>query len=199
MRKTWLYIRIYTLHLIRGYSLLPNGLHLAPTRWSAVCGVWSFSVVSDEWCGGCLLGLNNGCGPRIPCCTKMKIYRMFVLNDMAGVSCSKMLHQRTPHADSCLEITGSDRILSYAPISFIWPFGFKGSTVKLCWVLPSCGMIFRSVVKSASGECHGSQDIRTRNGVSSLRGDRHCLGDSWLGAATSKMGAATHEKFKVMV
>jgi hypothetical protein len=27
--------------------------------------------------------------------------------------------------------------------------------VKLCWLLPSCDVISRSMVKSASGECHG--------------------------------------------
>jgi hypothetical protein len=42
--------------------------------------------------------------------------------------------------------------------------------MKLCWILPSCDMISRSMVKSASEECHGNRDLRTSNGGLSLCG-----------------------------
>jgi hypothetical protein len=54
---------------------------------------------------------------------------------------------------------------------FIYPFGFRGSATKLCWLLPSCDMISRSMVKSASEECHGCQVLGTSNGDSSLFGN----------------------------
>jgi hypothetical protein len=56
---------------------------------------------------------------------------------------------------------------------------------------------FRFMVKSASGECQES-DLRLTNGVLSLCGDGNWLGDSWLGAVTSKVGTTTQEKFKVL-
>jgi hypothetical protein len=40
--------------------------------------------------------------------------------------------------------------------------------VKLCWLLPSCGTSSRSMVKSASGECHGSRDLWNSHGSLSL-------------------------------
>jgi hypothetical protein len=43
--------------------------------------------------------------------------------------------------------------------------------VKLCWPLPSWGMLSSSMVKSAGGECHGSQDLRTSTDDSTLYGD----------------------------
>jgi hypothetical protein len=46
---------------------------------------------------------------------------------------------------------------------FLWPFGFRGSVVKLCWLLPSWGRLSRSIVKSAGGKCHESWDPRTSN------------------------------------
>jgi hypothetical protein len=51
------------------------------------------------------------------------------------------------------------------------PFGFKGSVTKLCWLLPSGGTIPHSMVKSDSGEYHGSQDLRTSNCGLSLCND----------------------------
>jgi hypothetical protein len=47
---------------------------------------------ADGWCGGYLLGLNKGGGPRVPSRAKMRIYRMPVSMDPAGVSCSDELH-----------------------------------------------------------------------------------------------------------
>jgi hypothetical protein len=46
---------------------------------------------------------------------------------------------------------------------FLWPFDFRGSVTKLCWLLPSGETIPRSMVKSDSREYHGSQDLRTSN------------------------------------
>jgi hypothetical protein len=60
----------------------------------------------------------------------------------------------------------------------ISPFDFRGNSAKLSWLIPLCGTISRSLVKSASVEYHGSRDLRTCNGVSSLCGDRNWLDDS---------------------
>jgi hypothetical protein len=93
---------------------------------------------------------------------------MLVPIDLDRVSCSGRLHRWTPRGASCLEIAISDGIRLCAPIFFIWPFGFRGSVVKFCWLLLSCGTISRLMVKSVSKECHGSRDMRTGNGGSSL-------------------------------
>jgi hypothetical protein len=43
--------------------------------------------------------------------------------------------------------------------------------VKPCCLLPSCGTISRSILKSVSRECHEGRDLRTGNDDSSLRGE----------------------------
>jgi hypothetical protein len=48
----------------------------------------------------------------------MKICRMSVHIDLAGLSCSGRLRRRTPFGDLCLEIDGSDGIRSCAPVFF---------------------------------------------------------------------------------
>jgi hypothetical protein len=50
---------------------------------------------------------------------------MPVLIDMARVSCSGMLRQRTPLGDSYLKIAGSDGIRSYAPMFFYLTVWFQ--------------------------------------------------------------------------
>jgi hypothetical protein len=50
----------------------------------------------------------------------------------------------------------------------LWPFGFKGSASKLCWLLISCGMFS---FHGASGECHENRGLRTSNGGLSLCSD----------------------------
>jgi hypothetical protein len=109
-----------------------------------------------EWMyAGCLLGLNKGGGPWVPSCAKMKICRMSVPIYLAGVSCFTSLHQRTLLGASCLEIVGSDEIPSCTPI-FLSDRLVLESVMKLCWMIPSCGTISHSMVKSVSGEYHGS-------------------------------------------
>jgi hypothetical protein len=51
---------------------------------------------------------------------------------------------------------------------FLYPFGFRGSTSKLCRLL-----ISRSTFSfhGASGECHGGRDLWTSDGGSSLYGE----------------------------
>jgi hypothetical protein len=101
--------------------------------------------------------------------------------------------------------------------------------VSFCWLLLSCGSIYRLMVKSVSRECHGSCDMRIDNGGSNLcvvaelarwfltqsSGIEHgCdntgevwifvswqnwLGDSWLEAAAPNMGATIQEKFKFLL
>jgi hypothetical protein len=51
---------------------------------------------------------------------------------------------------------------------FLWLFGFRGSALKLCWLLISWGMF---LFHGAGRECHGSQDPRTSNGGLSLGSD----------------------------
>jgi hypothetical protein len=70
-----------------------------------------------------------------------------------------------------LEIAGSDEIWSYVPMFFSWPFGLRGSAVKLCWLLPSCVTISCFMMKSVSGECYGSRDLQSGNGCLSLCGE----------------------------
>jgi hypothetical protein len=77
--------------------------------------------------------------------------------DLSRVSCSGRLRQQSPLGASCLEIAGLNGIQSCNRV------GFRG-------LLPSCGTISHSLVKSASRECHGNQDQRTGNGGSSLCG-----------------------------
>jgi hypothetical protein len=55
---------------------------------------------------------------------------------------------------------------------FLWPFGLRGKVAKLYWLLlPSWGTLSHSMVKSVGGKYHGSRDLRTSNGGSSLCGD----------------------------
>jgi hypothetical protein len=70
---------------------------------------------------------------------------------------------------SCLEIAGSDGIRSGAPMFYLTVW-FKGSVAKLCWLLPSCDVISRSMVKSSSGEWHGCQVLENCIGGLSLCG-----------------------------
>jgi hypothetical protein len=61
-------------------------------RRLVICGAWSLSFVPDWWHGSYLLDLNKVGGPKIPSCVKMmKIYRMPIPADMAGLSCSVIL------------------------------------------------------------------------------------------------------------
>jgi hypothetical protein len=50
----------------------------------------------------------------------------------------------------------------------LWPFGFRGSASKLCWLLISWDMFS---FHGAGGECHVSRDLRTSNGGLNLSGD----------------------------
>jgi hypothetical protein len=55
------------------------------------------------------------------------------------------------------------------------------------------------MVKSASGECHGSRDLWTGHGGLSLCAEVDLAGVSRLGATSLKVGAAAQEKFKVLL
>jgi hypothetical protein len=68
---------------------------------------------------------------------------------------------------------------------FIWPFGFRGSAMKLCWLLPSCDTTSRSMVKSASGEYYWCRVLGTSNGDSSLCGNEKL--SSWFVTRSSGM------------
>jgi hypothetical protein len=70
--------------------------------------VWWYE---DYW-----ISVNKKDGPRVSSRVKMKISRMFVTMDLAGLSCSGRLHRRTLLGASCLEIAGSDGIWSGAPV-----------------------------------------------------------------------------------
>jgi hypothetical protein len=82
---------------------------------------------ADGSCEGYLLSLNKAGGPRVPSCAKMRICRMPVSIDLAGVSCYKRLRRRTPLGASCLEFAGSDGIRSGAPMFLSNRFILKGA------------------------------------------------------------------------
>jgi hypothetical protein len=79
----------------------------------------------------------------------------------------RRLRHRTPLGVSCLDIAGSDEICLRAPM-FLSDRLVSERVVKLCWMLPSCNTISRSMVKSASREYHGSRYMWTSNGGLSL-------------------------------
>jgi hypothetical protein len=80
---------------------------------------------------------------------------------------------------------------------FIWPFGFRGSVAKLCWLFPPCDVISRSMVKSASGECHGCRVLENCIGGLSLFSKEELA--LWFLTCSIDMvrRATVHEKFKV--
>jgi hypothetical protein len=78
---------------------------------------------------------------------------------------------------------------------FIWPVGFRGSAAKLYWLLPSCDLIHRSMVKSASGECHGCRVLGISNGDWSLCGTEELA--SWLMTCSSGMKSGGDSTWKV--
>jgi hypothetical protein len=65
---------------------------------------------------------------------------------------------------SCLEIAGLD------PMFFIRLFGFIGGRCDALLDITIIWYNFSFYGESVSGECHGSQDLRTGNGGSSLYG-----------------------------
>jgi hypothetical protein len=78
--------------------------------------------------------LNKGGGPRVLVWAEMKTRQMFVPTDLGGISCFGRLRWRPPMGASCLEVAGSDRIQSCAPIFYL-SVGLRGSVVKLCEAL----------------------------------------------------------------
>jgi hypothetical protein len=65
---------------------------------------------------------------------------------------------------SCLEIAGLD------PMFFIRLFGFRGGHCEALLDITIIWYNFSFYGESVSGECHGSRDLRTGNGGSSLYG-----------------------------
>jgi hypothetical protein len=45
----------------------------------------------------------------------------------------------------------------YVRSRVLWPFGFRGSIVKLCCLLPSWDMFLMFHGESRGGECHGNE------------------------------------------
>jgi hypothetical protein len=74
------------------------------------------------------------------------------LTYLVTVACSARLCCRTPLGDSCMEIARSGGIRSYASMFFLWPFDFRESTSKLCWLLISWGIF---TFPDADTEYHG--------------------------------------------
>jgi hypothetical protein len=120
---------------------------------------------------------------------------MHVFIDLVAVACSGRLCRQTPLGNSRLEIAGSGGIRSCAPIFFLWPFGFRGSASKICWLLISWDMFS---FHSNGGECHGDRDLRT---------SRRLFECGWwwgIGLAVRDMvqryasGATTQEEFRVL-
>jgi hypothetical protein len=68
--------------------------------------------------------------------------------------------------------------------AFIWPFGFRGSVAKLCWLFPPCD-VSHSMEKSASGECHGCRVLENCIGGLSLCGKEELA--SWFLTCSSDM------------
>jgi hypothetical protein len=89
---------IFLLVLLSDMLLLPVFSNLAVGEfWSSP---WTISMDG----GGQLASGSVGGGPRVPTPAKMKICQMFVLIDLAGVSCFGRLHRQNPLDASCLEI-----------------------------------------------------------------------------------------------
>jgi hypothetical protein len=80
---------------------------------------------------------------------------------------------------------------------FIWPFGFKGSVATA-----SCyHHVARFPVPWWSQQVENGMEVEIRGLTRVVRvfmAMWNWLGDSWLGAAASKVGATAHEKFKVL-
>jgi hypothetical protein len=113
---------------------------------------------------------NNGSGPRVSPPIKMKTYQLPDLIDLAALACPKRHHRSTP-----LETAGLGGIRSCPPVFSLSPFGFKGSSSKLCWLLISWGTFS---FYSSGGECYESRDLRTSDGGSTPVAMRNWLGDS---------------------
>jgi hypothetical protein len=105
----------------------------------------------------------------VPPRPKMRIYRRPFFMNLVGVTCSRMLHRQLlwaimpGHCWIGWDSVGGTHV-------FIWPFGFRGSVAKLCWLLPSCDVISRSMVKLSSGEYHGRRVLENCIGGLSLCG-----------------------------
>jgi hypothetical protein len=92
----------------------------------------------DDDVGACTSASINKGGTHV----KMKINWMLVLLDLAEVSSSGRLPQRTRLGKSCLDISGLDWIMSGVYIFFSDPLVSEGSGLKLYYMLPSMVMCF---------------------------------------------------------
>jgi hypothetical protein len=153
---------------------------------------WSTCGQKVVWGLPILVSNKGGC-PRVPTRSKMKSLQMDVTIDLTEVFCFGMLRWRTPIDDSCLEMARLGGIQSCAPIFFLWPFGFRGSAPKLCWLLISWGMFS---FHGAGGECHGSRDLMTSDGGLSLVGDDELAWWFVTWSISMPVRAAARAKFK---
>jgi hypothetical protein len=80
--------------------------------------------------------------------------------DMVAMSCSRRIRRRTPLGDICLEIAKSCVFLS------VW---FQRERFETLLAVNIMGHAFSS--HGADGEWHGSRELGTSNGGSSLCGD----------------------------
>jgi hypothetical protein len=79
--------------------------------------------------------------------------------------------------------------------TFIWSFGFRGSASKLCWLLISWSTFsFHDV----GGKWHGSRDLWSNNGGSSLGGEEELAWCFMTWSSGMRVGAIAQEKFKAL-
>jgi hypothetical protein len=81
---------------------------------------------------------------------------------------------------------------------FICPFGFSGSDVKLCWLLPSWDTILVPWWSQLAENIMEAEIWGPVMVVPVFMARWNWLGDSWHGAAASKVEATTYEKSKVI-
>jgi hypothetical protein len=78
---------------------------------------------------------------------------------------------------------------------FLWPFGFRGSASKLSLLLISWGTF---LFHGAGKECHGSQDLGTNSGGSSLGSDEELAWWFMTWSSGMLVGATAQEKCVVL-
>jgi hypothetical protein len=119
---------------------------------------------------------------------------MLAIIDSAEVACSERLRQRSMGCfmPGVCRI-GWDSVMHTHVL--LWPFGFRGSVLKLCWLLISWSMFS---FHDADEEWHGSRDLRSSNGSSSLDGREELAW--WFVTWNNGMqvGETSQEKFKVL-
>jgi hypothetical protein len=89
----------------------------------------------------------------------MKIYLVPVSIDLVGVTCFRRLHRRTSLGASCLDIDVDWDLVGCNHVFYlsVW---FQRDHCEALLAVTIMWHDSRSMVKSASGECHGSRDLR---------------------------------------